>query len=198
MTSAAEVVGYYNGFRERLLEDYLYGSPRIEAALRFAKGALGDATTVLDVGCGIGWTSSELAKLGYKVTGMDISPVLITTARERFSDCDFMVDDFVTAELPQSDAVLMVDVYEHFAREQRSSVHEQICRTQAQRIIVTVPTIATQEYARANNIALQIIDEDVSELDVWRLAAGVEGRIVVNRTVSIYRANDYRHVLIER
>jgi 2-polyprenyl-3-methyl-5-hydroxy-6-metoxy-1,4-benzoquinol methylase len=38
---------------------------------------------VLDVGCGVGRLSIPLAKLGFKVVGVDISPSFIEQARER-------------------------------------------------------------------------------------------------------------------
>lgn len=197
MTSA--VAAYYDGFRERLLGDYLHGNPRVSAALDFAKDALTGVESILDVGCGIGWTSAELAATGATVTGIDISPALVETARETFGDvCEFIAADFVEADLGPYAAVLMVDSYEHFARRDRPLAHEQIRRTQAERVVLTVPTIASMNYAREHGIALQIIDEDVSEADLWDLAADIGGEVAVNRTVSVYRSDDYRHVLVRR
>jgi SAM-dependent methyltransferase len=44
---------------------------------------LGLRAEVLDVGCGPGWLSEFLARCGYSVTGIDISPDMIEIARSR-------------------------------------------------------------------------------------------------------------------
>jgi SAM-dependent methyltransferase len=54
---------------------------------------------LLDMGVGTGWTSVFLAKRGYRVTGVDISPQMICLAeqnRERYEveNLDFVVSDF--------------------------------------------------------------------------------------------------------
>jgi 2-polyprenyl-3-methyl-5-hydroxy-6-metoxy-1,4-benzoquinol methylase/glycosyltransferase involved in cell wall biosynthesis len=85
---------------------------------------------LLDVGCGSGWLSEYFARLGYDVTGLDISPDLIEVARERVARvpygadhetplrCRFLVHD---AEGPplgeQFDAVVCYDSLHHFEDE---------------------------------------------------------------------------------
>jgi SAM-dependent methyltransferase len=195
----ASVAAYYDGFRERLLEDYEVGNRRVLAALEFAKEALSGCEMILDVGCGIGWSSQEMALSRAQVTGLDISPVLVETAREEFGHlCEFEVGDFCEWTPRSFDAVLMIDVYEHFPAELRSQMHERIRDTGARRVALTVPTPWTQEYARTLGIPLQPIDEAVTDEDITTLARDLSGRVLVNRTVSIWRDDDYRHVLVER
>ena len=193
---AETVTSYYDGFRERLLADYEHGNKRVLKALDFAKASLKGAKSILDVGCGIGWSSHEMASLGAQVTGIDISPRLIETARSMWGEeCSFEVADFARWEPPSEfDAVLMIDVYEHFPAEERPRVHEHI---RSPRLVLTVPTEQAQQQAREQDIPLQPIDESVSEEDIERLASDIGGKVAINRLVSVWEPDDYRHVLIE-
>ncbi len=46
-------------------------------------------STILDVGCGPGWVSHYLSKLGYRVLGIDISKELIEVAEQRIKNDPF-------------------------------------------------------------------------------------------------------------
>jgi 2-polyprenyl-3-methyl-5-hydroxy-6-metoxy-1,4-benzoquinol methylase/glycosyltransferase involved in cell wall biosynthesis len=85
---------------------------------------------LLDVGCGSGWLSEYFARLGYDVTGVDISPDLVEVARERVARvpygadhetplrCRFLVHDAEGAPLAeQFDAVVCYDSLHHFEDE---------------------------------------------------------------------------------
>ncbi len=68
------------------IEDILYG--RVKGAL-FAALPPGKCR-ILDVGCGAGWLSLELARMGHEVTGVDIAEKRIDIAREaaRRNNCE--------------------------------------------------------------------------------------------------------------
>ena len=92
--------------------------------------ALPAGARVLDVGCGSGWLSEFFARLGYDVTGIDISPDLVEIARARVSSvaygadhetplhCRFLVHDAEGSPLAEEfDAVVCYDSLHHFEDE---------------------------------------------------------------------------------
>jgi len=62
----------------------------------------------LDVGCGEGRVSRDLAALGHRVTGADASPTLVRAAREASPELEFVEAD--AASLPFGDATFDVAV----------------------------------------------------------------------------------------
>ena len=70
---------YYDLFNGEL--DYAAWADAVEAALARAGFARGCA--VLDLGCGSGRMTVELARRGYDMTGVDLSPEMLDIARER-------------------------------------------------------------------------------------------------------------------
>ena len=92
--------------------------------------ALPAGARILDVGCGSGWLSEYFARLGYDVTGIDISPDLIEMARERTHrvpygvdhqtplKCRFITHDVESATLAETfDAIICYDALHHFEDE---------------------------------------------------------------------------------
>jgi SAM-dependent methyltransferase/glycosyltransferase involved in cell wall biosynthesis len=92
--------------------------------------ALPPGARILDVGCGSGWLSEYFARLGYEVTGIDISEHLIRMAEERVAGvpydvdhetplrCRFLTHDMEQAPLPEKfDAVICYDSLHHFEDE---------------------------------------------------------------------------------
>ncbi len=92
--------------------------------------ALRAEAKILDVGCGPGWVSEYFARIGYDMTGIDISDDLIQVARERLATlpyqvdqetpvrCRFLVHDIEAAPLPEKfDAIICYDALHHFENE---------------------------------------------------------------------------------
>jgi 2-polyprenyl-3-methyl-5-hydroxy-6-metoxy-1,4-benzoquinol methylase/glycosyltransferase involved in cell wall biosynthesis len=92
--------------------------------------ALPPGSRVLDVGCGSGWLSEYLARLGYEVKGIDISPSLIEMSSERVARvpygvdhetplrCTFAVHDIELEPLAeQFAAIVCYDSLHHFEDE---------------------------------------------------------------------------------
>jgi ubiquinone/menaquinone biosynthesis C-methylase UbiE len=82
---------------------------------------------VVDFGCGVGWLSMLLARRGYKVTGVDISPDAIAAARDRreaqqISHADFVVADYEEFSADEKfDAALFYDSLHH-AEDERAAL----------------------------------------------------------------------------
>ncbi|MEU8236191.1 methyltransferase domain-containing protein [Actinoplanes sp. NPDC048967] len=62
---------------------------------------LSTGRTVVDVGCGTGRAVAELAGHGVRAIGVDLDPVMLNAARDRFPDLDLRAAD--AADLPLDD-----------------------------------------------------------------------------------------------
>lgn len=72
---------------------------------------------VLDIGCGDGFFTFQLSKLSKvkKVTGVDISKIAISSAKEKYPQIDFGVASATNLSFPKDsfDFVAMVELVEH-------------------------------------------------------------------------------------
>jgi len=81
---------------------------------------------VLDVGCGVGRWSLRMARRGARVTGIDLSPTMVSEARRRAGEagvadrCRFQVEDVTELDLGvQFPLILGVTVLQHILDESR-------------------------------------------------------------------------------
>jgi SAM-dependent methyltransferase len=64
--------------------------------------------SVLDAGCGTGRVGRELARRGVTVTGVDIDPEMLETARRKAPDIEWRLGDLATIDLGRTfDAIVM-------------------------------------------------------------------------------------------
>jgi colanic acid/amylovoran biosynthesis glycosyltransferase len=206
---ASSVTAFYDSLDRRLLGDYLSGNPRTVAAIRHAlRGIPRSSRRILDIGCGIGWSSREIARQmpSAHIAGLDLSPRLIELAARLTLEpnVEYSTQDVLDPRWsPEGtfDAIVMLDVYEHIPTAQRSQFHRTLSRLLAQRgvLLLTCPTRDHQRYLREHNPAgLQPVDEDVDECVAAALATEVGGHLVQFRPVSIWNSNDYAHIIIAR
>lgn len=96
---------------------------RVECVIRFL--TMHQPAHICDFGCGSGEMACRLGRMGYRVTGLDVSPELIELARHRaeldgVSDrVSFIVADGASDTLPKNefDAVLAMSVLHHLPLE---------------------------------------------------------------------------------
>jgi ubiquinone/menaquinone biosynthesis C-methylase UbiE len=95
------------------------------ALRRWLGRTLEGTSTALDVGCGVGRWSLELAARGHEVLGMDFSPSMVEQARTRAAraglECSFVVGDITTMQLGRTfDLIVCVTVLQHILRPEHA------------------------------------------------------------------------------
>lgn len=200
---------YYDVFSKKLLADYIYGNPRVEYAIQHAlRWIPPHAQHILDLGCGIGWSSWEVKRHFPEahVLGVDISEGMIEVASDLFQTegLSYLVHNVLENDLNidyQFDAVIMLDVYEHIPEDLNDKLNSFLDRVLQRngRIILTCPSIPHQYFLqRYMPSGLQPVDEIISSEVMGKLAKRVNGEIVYYSYVSLGHTNDYLHVTIER
>lgn len=201
------VQAYYNKRVEEKIRDFTYPNPRIEAAIQtLAEWAPSNPKRILEIGCGIGATSWRMARAWpqAEVIGADVSPTSIEVAKTCFQRQNLSYRAGLIKEGAlegKFDLILLMDVYEHIAVEDRASIHAAIksLLSDESRIVITVPTPAIIEYARINNpSALQPVDEDINIDDIKRLADETATDLLYYRKVGIWNYGDYAHFVLGR
>jgi 2-polyprenyl-3-methyl-5-hydroxy-6-metoxy-1,4-benzoquinol methylase len=111
---------YNNVWRRPYLVDMVYGK-----ILQFALLHLEGKNKVLEIGCGPGYISLELARNGYDITGLDVSAYSIQIANQMaqensykngFGHLEYQKTDFLLSEFPECsfDAICFFQTLHHF------------------------------------------------------------------------------------
>lgn len=201
-----ESLDYYNNFDVKLINDYVCGNKRIESAItNLATFIPDDADNILDIGCGLGWSTYEFSKhfKEAKILGIDLSPVLIEKARSLFSNNNLNYEVFdVTKNLPtiKFDAIILIDVYEHIPKGERYKFHNSLKNllNENGRVILACPSKFHQSWLKANNPnGLQPVDEDVDLEIILNFAKDITGEVVFFEYQKIWNNYDYFYFVIE-
>jgi cyclopropane fatty-acyl-phospholipid synthase-like methyltransferase len=89
---------FFDGFAPQYMGECFVTNTVAEVDFVLEETGIAPGSRVLDVGCGTGRHAVELAKRGYRVTGVDISPGMLAEARKTAEEAGVQV------ELVQSDA----------------------------------------------------------------------------------------------
>lgn len=201
---------FYDGFSGRLLNDFLMGNHRVIEAIEFSLRNIPiKVENILDIGCGIGWSSYELARHFRRsnILGIDLSNELIQRAGYLFSlpNLSFKGLD-VTSELRclaknKYDVVVLIDVFEHIQMSVRKKFCQQIneiLKPEGQ-VIMTYPSPVHQEWYRVNDpVKLQPIDNDINFEDLQDFAKWIDGTLLHFEYRSIWSENDYIHAILKK
>ena len=209
MVTIDEQRKFYDNFIPRLVKDYIYGNARTEAAIIHATKWIPEtAKHILDVGCGIGWTTYEIKKAfpDAYIAGIDLNDNNIEIAKRLFGDygIEYSADDITQwsdKQDKQYDAIVMIDVYEHISVENRKVFHQVLAKSLSPDgyIIMTFPSVFKTRHDKDDEQEVfQPIDEEVSLDDIINLAKDTSGTIMVYAHTSIWQTNDYVHVVICR
>lgn len=89
---------------------------RGDAILAWLRSLPLDRPKILDLGCGTGWFTAQLAQYG-EATGVDLSEAAIAAARERYPQVGFLAGDLFQLSLPPAsfEVVVSQEVIAHVA-----------------------------------------------------------------------------------
>lgn len=203
-----ESLEFYNKFDKKLINDYVLGNKRIVSAIEnLGQFVPKEAKNILDIGCGLGWSSYEFSKSfpASHVFAVDLSPVLIATASKLFGhqqNLTFKVCDLTQGLAIENryNAIIMIDVYEHIPIKERNTFHKTIKSVLSEqgRLILACPSKYHQSYLRNNNPSgLQPVDEDVDFESIKTIANDIEGEVIFFEYQSIWMNYDYFYAVIE-
>jgi 2-polyprenyl-3-methyl-5-hydroxy-6-metoxy-1,4-benzoquinol methylase len=201
---------FYDNFSTKLIKDYLQGNPRIISAISHTITHLydGSPAKILDIGCGLGWSSHEFAKHfpNAEVTGIDLSNELIKSAKHLFSASnltytvqDITADNFL--QFGKFDAVVLLDVYEHIPVAMRQAFNLSIKNILNDNgmIILTCPSVYHQNYLRNDDPqGLQPVDEDITLATLQQLGTTIGAEMSFFSFTTVFRQNDYTHSVLKR
>ena len=209
--NANEVRDFYDEFLlSRMLSYRLHGNLRIEKATARALDYVKPTSAILDIGCGIGIASEQMALLATEghVWACDIGGKNVWYASQtialpnvEFRVIDVLHDiDAVKKWLPRPvNLITLFDVIEHLPLEEHLSLFQNLRGLMAEEasIVLTFPSAGYQRYLQKTNPKeLQIVDEIVELPHLLSLADKVGLRLKHFSVEDIWMKNQYTHCVL--
>jgi SAM-dependent methyltransferase len=132
---------YYEDLWERLPEQLK--PPDFDLRLGFLRAGVGAGDRVLDVGCGDGRFTAELAQMGAAAVGVDIADAALVRARAGHPDLDFRlapIDGPLPFDDSSFDVVWTSEVIEHVADTARWLSEVRRVLVPRGRLLLTTPS----------------------------------------------------------
>lgn len=202
-----EVARFYDNFLgKKLVKDFENLNLRQLAAMRLLRRYLRRSDNVLELGCGAGIVTREIARRVARCTAVDISDANVALAESVVSkgNTEFFVFDLVEddcgmlAERGPFDAVVMVDVIEHIPLGAHAMVIEKIEGLLAPggRWILTYPTPQYQRLLYEKEPEkIQVVDEIV---ELPALLQKTKLDPVYYATMDVWRKEQYAHLVLQK
>lgn len=208
-----EVKEFYNEFlKSRMINYRLNSNPRLERAKVRILQEIKRTNKVLDIGCGIGIVTEQIANKASKgyVLGIDLSKENIWYSKKTinrknlsFLECDIIeefdkLNDNINGFM---DIITMIDVIEHIPENCRQKLFQNINKISSSdvKLFLTYPSPGYQRYLIKNNPKeLQIIDNIIELKTLIKETTSAGFEIVHYSLESIWRLHDYVHVILQK
>jgi 2-polyprenyl-3-methyl-5-hydroxy-6-metoxy-1,4-benzoquinol methylase len=169
---------------------------RVDFIARVLRDSLNEDARVLDVGCGNGVISRHLGRLGFNVTGVDVSDKTIEIAQSLTRDLPnvrFMrrsAEELVASGI-KYDAIICSEVLEHLTNPGAllEVLHESLAANG--RLIVTVPNGNGPREALVTRPVLNMRNKNNG---LWRLILGVKKALGYQGTTVQSAADNLDHI----
>ena len=163
-----EVKAFYDDQHNQHQSKWLRkANPRLTALAAFAQSQIikTKPESLLDVGCGVGILTKQLAELVQYIVAIDLSDANIKTAKAHNSDdrITYIPGDFSRMYLNNKfDIVCLFDVVEHIRPSDRKIFLMNVKKHCNKLVLVSIPDpVVLKKYKKTRPQDLQIVDEPV-------------------------------------
>lgn len=198
------VEDFYSSQAKMRLKFFIDGNARIEKAWEtLISNVYGNPQNILEIGCSIGTICWRMA-LNWpnaQVIGLDLTKDYIEIGNRLFATPNLRL---LHGTMPYSfsskfQLIVLMDVYEHIANEDRLRFNLAIKDSLASDglVFLSYPTPRIHDYLREHSPdEMQPVDERITMDVVIELAEMLNKDILLYKEISVYYTGDYAHVVL--